>query len=127
MKFKVHHTIKELKGFLKNFSSNKVILRIMMVIMKIKSCSIELISKIIGFNQRTVRYWLDKYSEYSIEGLKDENKSGRKSKVTDKEKKVLINEIKISNDIESKNKSSTGSLISEFIQKKLNKVLSNIK
>jgi len=124
MKFKVHHTIKELKGFLKNFSSNKVILRIMMVIMKIKRCSIELISKIIGFNQRTVRYWLDKYSEYSIEGLKDENKSGRKSKVTDKEKKALINEIKISNDIESKNKYSTGSLISEFIQKKLNKVLS---
>nr|BFD31709.1 hypothetical protein GTC16762_13270 [Pigmentibacter ruber] len=62
MKFRVQHTIKELKGLLKNFSSNKLILRIMMVVMKIKSCSIELISKIIGFNQRTVRYWLNQYS-----------------------------------------------------------------
>lgn len=107
MKFKVHHTIKELKSFLKNFPSNKVILRIMMVIMKIKKCSIELISKIIGFNQRTVKFWLDKYSEYSIEGLMDEKKSGRKSRITDNDKEELLNEIKISNDIECNNNASS--------------------
>ena len=110
MKFKVHHTIKELKSFLKNFPSNKVILRIMMVIMKIKKCSTELISKILGFNQRTVKYWLEKYSEYSIEGLIDEKKSGRKSRITDNDKKALLNEIKTSNDdINCNNKYTTGS------------------
>ena len=124
MKFKVHHTIKELKSFLKNFPSNKVILRIMMVIMKIKKCSTELISKIIGFNQRTVKFWLDKYSKYSIEGLMDAKKSGRKSRITDNDKEEVLNEIKTSNNIECNNKYTTGSLISEFIQKKLNKFLS---
>ena len=37
---------------------------------------------------------------------------------------MLINGINISNEIESNNKYSTGSLISEFIQKNLNKFLS---
>ncbi len=107
MKFKIHHTIKELKGLLKKFSSNKVILRIMMIIMKIKNCSFELISKVIGFNQRTVKYWLNRYSENSIEGIIDEHKTGRKSKITDKEKKVLINEIRTSNDTSSNDKYTT--------------------
>jgi transposase len=124
MEFKVHHTIKELKSLLKKFSSNKVILRIMMIIMKIKKCSLELISKIMGFNQRTVKYWLNRYSENSIEGLIDEKKSGRKSRITDREKKVLLNEIRTSNDANFNNKYTTGNLISEFIQRKLNKYLS---
>ena len=96
----------------------------MMVIMKIKKCSTELISKIIGFNQRTVKFWLDKYSKYSIEGLMDAKKSGRKSRITDNDKEEVLNEIKTSNNIECNNKYTTGSLISEFIQKKLNKFLS---
>jgi transposase len=124
MKFKVHHTIKELKGLLKKFSSNKVILRIMMIIMKIKNCSLELISKVIGFNQRTVKYWLNRYSENSIKGIIVEHKTGRKSKITDKEKKVLLNEIRASNETSNNNKYTTGNLISEFIQRKLNKYLS---
>lgn len=124
MGFKVHHTVKELKSLLKKFSSNKVILRIMMVIMKLRECSIELISKVIGFNQRTVKYWLNRYSENSIEGLTDEQKSGRKSRLTDKEKKELLSEIKTSNDANCNNKYTTGNLISEFIKRKLNKYLS---
>ncbi len=69
MKFKVHHTIKELKIFLKNFPSNKVILRIMRVIMKIKKCSKELILKIIGFNQRIFHFCQINIQSIQLKGL----------------------------------------------------------
>ena len=58
-----------------------------------KGCSCQQIAGWFDEHIRTVQRWVKHAQEYGIEGLKDEKKMGRPTKIRDDQRKMLIQEI----------------------------------
>jgi len=57
--------------------------RLHCVLLVMEGCSYQQVAEWFGMHQRTVERWVHYFKEYGIEGLKDEQKTGRPSKIRD--------------------------------------------
>jgi len=67
--------------------------RLHCVLLVTEGCCCCQVAEWFGVHQRTVRRWVHYFNEYGIEGLKDEQKTGRPTKVRDDQLKQLQHDI----------------------------------
>jgi len=81
------------KGEINNSSGSHFLHRLHCVLLVTEGCCCCQVAEWFGVHQRTVERWVHYFKEYGIEGLKDEQKTGRPTKVRDDQLKQLQHDI----------------------------------
>ncbi|MFC1602006.1 helix-turn-helix domain-containing protein [Pseudomonadota bacterium] len=77
------------KEEINNSSESHFLHRLHCVLLVSKGCCCQQVAEWFGMHQRTVERWVHYFKEYGVEGLKDEQKTGRPTKVRDDQLKQL--------------------------------------
>jgi len=67
--------------------------RLHCVLLVARGCSCYQVAKWFSEHPRTVERWVKNYNDFSIEGLKDEQKSGRPTRLSDGQRQLLQNDL----------------------------------
>lgn len=86
--------IARLEGVVKNSLSCRIRNRSHCIILSAKEFSVNEIVDILQVHRKTVSSWIDRWKLFNFDGLLDLPRSGRPSKLTDKEKEIAKNLIK---------------------------------
>ena len=76
-----------------NTSENRFLHRLHCIVLVGQGCSYPQVSEWFGEHPRTIERWVHRLREYGLDGLKDDHKSGRPTKLDDDQKQVLENDI----------------------------------
>ena len=74
-------------------SENRFLHRLHCVILIGQGCSYPQVSEWFGEHPRTIERWVQRLREFGLEGLKDDHKAGRPTKIDNEQKQVLESDI----------------------------------
>lgn len=81
--------------------------------------------KLLGDPQRTVAHWVGQWKEHGLEGLRDAEKAGRPSVLTEKQKDALVTALKQSpTEFGFEGDSWTGAFVASLLEKRYGVTLS---
>ncbi len=114
-----------LEGVVKNSLSSRMRNRSHCIILSAKAFNINEIVDILQIHRKTVSAWIDRWELFNFDGLPDQPRSGKPSKLTDKEKKIVKHLIKkypqSINKVKEELAKKTGKVISVWTLKRLAK------
>ena len=88
-----HHTIEELQELIKRSRLGEERTRLEIIIRAKKLIAAKAISQSIGLSRKGIHYWINRYNECSIEGLKTRTAPGKKRRLTAIEQEILCQRI----------------------------------
>jgi len=91
--FNIHEYQQSLTQVSSHTSENRFLHRLHCVILIGQGCSYSQVSNWFGEHPRTVERWVQHAREFGVEGLRDEEKTGRPTRVRDDQKSLLKIEI----------------------------------
>ena len=107
MELKLHQDLEELKRISRLSEFADISDRIRMVILRAEEYLIEEIAEILHYCRQTVSYWLKRYTLFGVLFLKDKPRSGRPTRLTTEQEKIIYEEIVQSADINCEEKFKT--------------------
>ena len=74
-------------------SENRFLHRLHCIILIGQGCNYSQVADWFGEHPRTIERWVQRLREFGLDGLKDDQKAGRPTKIDDEHKQVLSNDI----------------------------------
>jgi len=84
-----HLSSPELKKLAKQQSRAKLLLRLQAVILAKAGHTAPEIAKILSVTYRSIQYWIQRYNQQGLEGLKDLRRGGNQRKLTDQQEQQI--------------------------------------